>query len=107
MSYIVMSLNSLEGFQQGHFRRLDNLFLVDVDDRGKIEGKHAKWSEVMCEAKRFEAEEEALGYIVNVWGFMFASSTMVVVSVTDQALMSNAEKKNKIQDHNYMRRVPA
>lgn len=104
MAYIVMSLNALEGFQMGHFRRLDNLYLVEVVN--SADGMHASWTEVLAEAKQYETEEEAVQHIIEVWGLLFSGETMAVISVNQQAIIRSLEKKHHIKDHNYMRRIP-
>ena len=77
--FVIMSRNSLEGFQQGHFNDLFGLYLFKVIDSGEY-GKLVEWCEHPLPAKKFSTEVEAWDFACEIWGEHFTERNMMVVS---------------------------
>lgn len=98
-----MNQNSLEGFQKGHFKRLDGLYLEKVSSENSM--NHGLWCNAICDAMTFDSEDEARVFLRDIFGFDFANENMVVISAHEKALKSSKQHPNyyKIQAHSYLR----
>lgn len=96
--YAIVSRSSLEGFQAGSFQTLFGLYYKEQ----YMENGHnyIRWADVLCDAFLFDSEQDAWNLALDIWGFAFARSSMMVVSVTPEAIEKSTGTKKRIEEAN-------
>jgi hypothetical protein len=94
MKYVLFNMNSLQGFQKGHFNDLRNLYFVSTKDVAYSYGKsiEAFWSPNILAAHKFNSEQEAWDLANQVWYENFTHTTFSVMSVHEDYFINQQDR---------------